>query len=80
MTRILAVVALAAALPFAAIAQDETAQLRETVAASSVVQAAKVDVSILSDEQVGQLHAILSDGDASDEEKQKRVMEIAGTN
>lgn len=80
MTRILAVAALAAALPLAAIAQDETAQLRETVAASSVIQAAKVDVSMLTDEQVGRIHAILSDGDASDEDKEKRVMEIAGTN
>jgi hypothetical protein len=80
MTRLLAAAALAVTLPFAAFAQDEHAQLRETVAASSVVIDSKVDVAALTDDQVTQIHAIITEGDASDEEKMQRVKEIAGTN
>ena len=80
MTRLLAVAALAVTLPFASLAQDEHAQLRETVAASSVVIDSKVDVAALTDDQVTQIHAIITEGDASDDEKMQRVKEIAGTN
>ena len=80
MTRLLAVAALAVTLPFASLAQDEHAQLRETVAASSVVIDSNVNVAALTDEQVTQIHAVVTDGDSSDEEKMQRVKEIAGTN
>ena len=80
MTRLLAVAALAVTLPFAAVAQDDTAQLRETVAGSNVVIDSRVDVAALTDDQVTQIHAVVTDGDSSDEDKMQRVKEIAGTN